>query len=61
MALGVEAVPAGRVVRKTVLLTIGTLGFTFCLTLLFLGMRAVMDVEDYELAKDAILHDEVGP
>ncbi len=44
MALGVEDVRAGRVVLKATLLTVGTLGFTFCLTLLFLSMRSVMDV-----------------
>ena len=44
MALGVEDMRAGRVVLKATLLTIGTLGFTFCLTLLFLSMRSVMDV-----------------
>jgi hypothetical protein len=44
MALGVDDVRAGRVLLKATLLTVGTLGFTFCLTLLFLSMRAVMDV-----------------
>jgi hypothetical protein len=44
MALGVEDMRAGRVVLKTTLLTVGTLGFTFCLTLLYLSMRSVMDV-----------------
>ena len=44
MALGVEGVPAGRVIGKTALLTLGTLGFVFCLTLMFEAMRAVMDV-----------------
>jgi len=44
MALGVDDVPAGRVVLKTTLLTVGTVGFVFCLTLMFLSMRAVMDV-----------------
>ncbi len=44
MALGVDDVPAGRVVWKTALLTLGTFGFVFCLTLLYLSMRAVMDV-----------------
>jgi hypothetical protein len=44
MALGVEDMRAGRVVLKATLLTVGTVGFTFCLTLLFLSMRSVMDV-----------------
>jgi len=44
MALGVDDVPAGRVVWKTALLTLGTFGFVFCLTLLYLSMRSVMDV-----------------
>lgn len=44
MALGVEDVRAGRVVLKATLLTVGTLGFAFCLTLLFLSMRSVMAV-----------------
>jgi hypothetical protein len=44
MALGVEDMRAGRVVLKATLLTVGTLGFTFCLTLLFQSMRSVMDV-----------------
>jgi hypothetical protein len=44
MALGVEDVPAGRVIWKTALLTLGTVGFVFCLTLMFDAMRAVMDV-----------------
>jgi hypothetical protein len=44
MALGVDEVPAGRVVWKTALLTLGTFGFVFCLTLLYLSMRSVMDV-----------------
>ena len=34
----------GRVVLKTTLLTVGTLGFTVCLTLMYLAMRSVMDV-----------------
>jgi hypothetical protein len=44
MALGVDDVPAGRVVWKTALLSLGTFGFVFFLTLLYLSMRAVMDV-----------------
>jgi hypothetical protein len=44
MAFGVDDVPAGRVVWKAGLLTLGTLGFVFFLTLLYLSMRAVMDV-----------------
>jgi hypothetical protein len=47
MALGVEGVPATRVVWKTALLTLGTLGFVVSLTLLFRGMRAVLDVGGY--------------
>jgi hypothetical protein len=44
MALGVDGMRAGRVVLKATLLTLGTLGFTFCLTLMYLAMRSVMDV-----------------
>jgi hypothetical protein len=44
MALGVDDMRAGRVVLKATLLTLGTFGFTFCLTLLYLSMRSVMDV-----------------
>jgi hypothetical protein len=44
VALGVDGVPARRVVIKTTLLTVGTLGFVVCLTLMFQSMRAVMDV-----------------
>ena len=44
MALGVDGVPAGRVLWKTALLTLGTVGFVFFLTLMFHSMRAVMDV-----------------
>ena len=44
MALGVEEVRASRVVLKSALLTVGTLGFAFFLTLLFQSMRSVMDV-----------------
>ena len=44
MALGVDDTPACRVVLKTALLTLGTLGFVVCLTLMYLSMRSVMDV-----------------
>ncbi len=44
MALGVEGMRAGKVVRKAIFLTLGTAIFIFCLTLLYLSMRAVMDV-----------------
>ena len=44
MALGVEGVRAPRVVLKTTLLTVGTLGFVVCLTMLSESMRSVMDV-----------------
>ncbi len=44
MALGVDDMRPGRVVLKTTLLTLGTVGFVFCLTLMFESMRAVMDV-----------------
>jgi len=44
MALGVEGLRARRVVTKTVLLTVGTLGFVLCPTLLYQSMRAVMDI-----------------
>ena len=44
MALGVEGMRAGKVVRKTIFLTLGTAIFIFCLTLVYESMRAVMDV-----------------
>jgi hypothetical protein len=44
MALGVDGMRAGRVVRKAVFLTLGTVIFVSCLTLLYSSMRAVMDV-----------------
>ena len=44
MALGVEGMRAGKVVRKAIFLTLGTAIFIFCLTLLYSSMRAVMDV-----------------
>lgn len=44
MALGVDGVPAPRVVVKTTLLTLGTLGFTVCLTMLYQSMRSVMEI-----------------
>jgi len=44
MALGVDGMPARRVVLKAALLTLGTLGFVVCLTLMYLSMRSVMDV-----------------
>ncbi len=44
MALGVEGMRAGKVVRKAIFLTLGTAIFIFCLTLVYESMRAVMDV-----------------
>jgi hypothetical protein len=44
MALGVDGMNAGKVVRKAIFLTLGTVIFIFCLTLVFQSMRAVMDV-----------------
>jgi hypothetical protein len=44
MALGVDDMRARRVVVKATLLTVGTLGFVVCLTLMYLSMRSVMDV-----------------
>ena len=44
MALGVEGMRAGKVVRKVIFLTLGTAIFIFCLTALYESMRAVMDV-----------------
>lgn len=44
MALGVDGMRATKVVRKAIFLTLGTLVFTFCLTLVYESMRAVMDV-----------------
>ena len=44
MALGVDGMRAGKVVRKTIFLTLGTAIFIFCLTLVYQSMRAVMDV-----------------
>lgn len=44
MALGVDSMRAGTVVRKAMFLTLGTLLFILCLTMLYQSMRAVMDV-----------------
>ena len=44
MALGVDGMRAGKVVRKVIFLTLGTGIFIFCLTALYESMRAVMDV-----------------
>jgi hypothetical protein len=44
MSLGVDDMPARRVVLKAALLTLGTMAFVVCLTLLFLSMRSVMEV-----------------
>jgi hypothetical protein len=44
MALGVEGMRAGKVVRKVICLTLGTAIFIFCLAALYESMRAVMDV-----------------
>jgi hypothetical protein len=44
MALGDDGMRATRVVRKSIFLTLGTVIFVGCLTLLCTSMRAVMDV-----------------
>jgi hypothetical protein len=44
VALGVEGMPAGKVVRKVVLLVLGVALFSASLTAVFLSMRSVMDV-----------------
>jgi hypothetical protein len=44
MALGVEGMPAAKVVRKVVYLVVGTALLAACLTLLFLSMRSVMEI-----------------
>ena len=44
MALGVDGMRAGRVILKVVLLTLGTLLFVMCLTMVYESMRAVMDI-----------------
>ncbi|MDQ1431867.1 MAG: hypothetical protein QOF40_2469 [Actinomycetota bacterium] len=44
MALGVAGRRPGRMVVKAAMLTLGTVGFVVCLTLLYHSMRAVMDV-----------------
>jgi hypothetical protein len=44
MALGVDGMRARRVIFKSVLLTVGTLGFVVCLTLVYESMRSVMDI-----------------
>jgi hypothetical protein len=44
MALGVDRMRAGKVIRKAFFLTLGTVIFVFCLTLVYQAMRAVMDV-----------------
>lgn len=44
MALGVDGMRAGKVIRKAIFLTLGTVIFIFCLTLVYQSMRAVMDV-----------------
>jgi hypothetical protein len=44
MALGVDGMSAGKVIRKAIFLTLGTAIFIFCLTLVYQSMRAVMDV-----------------
>ena len=41
MALGVDGMRAGKVVRKAIFLTLGTAIFIFCLTLVYESMRAV--------------------
>ena len=44
MSLGVEGTRTRSVVGKATLLTLGTLGFVFCLTMLYQAMRSVMAV-----------------
>ena len=44
MALGVDGMRAGKVVRKAIFLTLGTVVFVVCLTLVYESMRAVMDI-----------------
>lgn len=44
MALGVEGMPAPKVVRKVLYLVFGTALLAACLTALFLSMRSVMDI-----------------
>ena len=51
---------AGRVVVKATLLTVGTLGFTFCLTLMYLSMRSVMDVGNWSASRFVLLGGQSG-
>jgi hypothetical protein len=44
VALGVDGMRAGKVVRKAIFLTLGTVLFVGCLTLLYQSMRSVMDI-----------------
>ena len=44
MALGVDGMNARRVIVKAVLLTLGTLVFVVCLTMVYRSMRSVMDI-----------------
>jgi hypothetical protein len=44
MALGVDGMKAGRVIVKAVLLTLGTVVFVVCLTMVYKSMRSVMDI-----------------
>ena len=44
MALGVDGMRARRVIVKAILLTLGTLVFVVCLTMVYKSMRSVMDI-----------------
>lgn len=44
MALGVDGMKARRVIGKAFLLTLGTLVFVVCLTMVYKSMRSVMDI-----------------
>jgi hypothetical protein len=44
MALGVDGMKTSRVIVKVVLLTLGTLVFVVCLTMVYKSMRSVMDI-----------------
>jgi hypothetical protein len=44
MALGVDGMKTSRVIAKTILLTLGTVVFVLCLTMVYKSMRSVMDI-----------------
>src|SRR5947207_13804072 len=44
MALGVDGMKTSRVIVKALLLTLGTLVFVVCLTMVYKSMRSVMDI-----------------